>query len=324
MKKIKFPLITLLVAGLFTIAFIGCKKDLNDPSLTSNAKPVTPPGGGGGGGATAFNLVYSTTPAVEGQCFAVTARLENNGGVLVNANAPASQMVITVTDPALAVTTTTYSQSDLQANGGMTFTNSICGAQVGTYTIQICETHTPSPNSTPVNVCTTIYVVVGGGGNCPESGATLLGQAWNLGLGVNGLPNGEIRSEFNVTVCAGSFSGLKLQGGLVAKAVAPMYDNANNPDPTKPWAFIVPDSDGSAYDGNDANNTLNQVKMTNQNWTITWLLNDVAAGYSKTYVIRYHKVLLPGSTGNFVTGQWSLKNNSVLVAGYTDRLVVNY
>lgn len=40
MKKIKFPLIALLIAGLLTIAFYSCKKDLKDPSLTSNAKPL--------------------------------------------------------------------------------------------------------------------------------------------------------------------------------------------------------------------------------------------------------------------------------------------
>lgn len=40
MKKFKFPLIALLVAGLFTIAFIGCKKEVLNPELTSNAKTV--------------------------------------------------------------------------------------------------------------------------------------------------------------------------------------------------------------------------------------------------------------------------------------------
>ena len=38
MKNLKFPLIALLVAGLLTIAFIGCKKDLKSPALTIDAK----------------------------------------------------------------------------------------------------------------------------------------------------------------------------------------------------------------------------------------------------------------------------------------------
>lgn len=38
MKKIKFPLIGVLLAGLLTIAFFACKKDLKDPTITSNAK----------------------------------------------------------------------------------------------------------------------------------------------------------------------------------------------------------------------------------------------------------------------------------------------
>ncbi len=40
MKKIKLPLIGLLVAGLLTIAFFACKKELKDPSVTSDAKAV--------------------------------------------------------------------------------------------------------------------------------------------------------------------------------------------------------------------------------------------------------------------------------------------
>jgi len=38
MKKFRLPLIALLTAGLLTIAFIGCKKDLKSPALTSDAK----------------------------------------------------------------------------------------------------------------------------------------------------------------------------------------------------------------------------------------------------------------------------------------------
>jgi hypothetical protein len=40
MKFLKFPLIALLCAGVFTLAFYGCKKDAQSPSLTSDARPV--------------------------------------------------------------------------------------------------------------------------------------------------------------------------------------------------------------------------------------------------------------------------------------------
>jgi hypothetical protein len=40
MKQFKFPLVVTLVAIMFTIFFLGCKKEMGDPSLTSNAKPA--------------------------------------------------------------------------------------------------------------------------------------------------------------------------------------------------------------------------------------------------------------------------------------------
>ena len=41
MKKLQFSLAALLFAGLFTLAFLGCKKEKGDPSLTSNGTVVT-------------------------------------------------------------------------------------------------------------------------------------------------------------------------------------------------------------------------------------------------------------------------------------------
>jgi hypothetical protein len=319
----KWSMLSLVGIVLLSVSFMSCKKENLSPSLTSNAKPVTPPGGGGGN--TAFNFINTNTAAFAGGCFDVISRLETSGGSLVNANAPHIKMSITVTAPDLSSETKNYDSDDLQANGGMTFTKNICNAQLGTYTIQICETHVANTGNTVQNTCVTIYVVVTPAENnevvCPSTGASLTGSASIVALNDAGLPNGDIRSEFVVNVCAGSFAQLKLQGGLVAKATAPKYDNANNPDQSKPWAFITPDADGSLYDGVDANNAL-QVKATNQNWTITWLLNNVAAGYTKTYVIRYNKSFSPGA--NFVTGAWSLKNGSEVVGAYTDRLVINY
>ena len=41
MKKLKFPLVAFLFAGLFMMAFLSCKKEKNDPSLTSDAARKT-------------------------------------------------------------------------------------------------------------------------------------------------------------------------------------------------------------------------------------------------------------------------------------------
>lgn len=43
MKFLKFPLIALLGAGVLALAFYGCKKDAQSPTLTSNARPVANP-----------------------------------------------------------------------------------------------------------------------------------------------------------------------------------------------------------------------------------------------------------------------------------------
>lgn len=41
MKNLKLPFIALLVAGLFTLVFLGCKKEASSPSVTSEAKAKT-------------------------------------------------------------------------------------------------------------------------------------------------------------------------------------------------------------------------------------------------------------------------------------------
>ena len=316
--------LTRLCAGTLLLALItlfSCQKVLVSPTITSDARTsailaIAP---------TAFHLNVSVIPGLSSNCFAISANIKNNGGMVVNSNQNSS-MTVTVTNPDGTVNTITpftYTADALALNGvGMQFSGfQICDALPGTYTINVCSVHTPSNNSAPVNVCTTItYTVMA---DCALNPVTLSGHAYDIGLDLNGVPNGEINSTFNVNVCSGSYSALKLQGGLVSGATAPTGDDAiNNPTPATPWAYITPDLIGSAFDGNDDINTLVQVKKLNSNWTITWAINNISAGYSKDYTIRYHKNLMPGT--NNVTGAWSLKSNSILVAGYTDRLTVSY
>lgn len=316
--------LTSLSAGVLLLAIttlFSCQKVLVNPTLTSEAKTsgvlaVAP---------TAFHLNVSVIPGLSPNCIAISANVKNNGGMVVNSNQNSS-MTVTVTNPDGTVnvnTPFTYSADALTLSGGkMQFSGfSICELMPGTYTINVCSVHTPNINSAPVNVCTTItYTIMA---DCALNPVTLSGHAYDIGLDLNGVPNGEINSTFNVNVCSGSYTALKLQGGLVSGAIAPTGDDAiNNPTPATPWAYISPDVTGSAFDGNDDVNTLVQVKKLNSNWTITWAISSLSAGYSKDYTIRYHKNLMPGT--NNVTGAWSLKSNSILVAGYTDRLTVSY
>ena len=316
--------LTRLSAGTLLLAIttlFSCQKVLVNPTITSEARTS----GALAVAPTAFHLNVSVIQGLSPNCIVISANVKNNGGGIVNSNTNSS-MTVTVTNPDGTVnanTPFTYTAEALaQNNVGMQFSGfTICEAAPGTYTINVCSVHTPNNNSAPVNICTTItYTVMA---DCSLNPVTLSGHAYDIGLDLNGVPNGEIKSTFNVNVCSGSYTALKLQGGLVSGATAPTGDDAiNNPTPATPWAYISPDGTGSAYDGNDDVNTLVQVKKLNSNWTITWAISSLSAGYSKDYTIRYHKNLMPGT--NNVTGAWSLKSNSILVAGYTDRLTVSY
>ncbi len=57
MKQLKFPMMAFLFAGLFTLAFLGCKKEKNDPSVTSDAgKPS-----GGSESCTGYEVTLSSS-----------------------------------------------------------------------------------------------------------------------------------------------------------------------------------------------------------------------------------------------------------------------
>ena len=67
----------LLVAGVFTIAFIGCKKDLSEPSLTSNAKVI--PGGNCTGYLVNLSPDYTTKPGFTIFTWTITNPNPGNG-----------------------------------------------------------------------------------------------------------------------------------------------------------------------------------------------------------------------------------------------------
>ena len=100
MKFLKFPLIALLCASIFSLAFYGCKKEAQSPNLTSNAKGATAkstldaPSLSCGVGSTEWSIDLTVTAGASGAPAGFSVQwmseqdLANNGGVWYNSDDP--------------------------------------------------------------------------------------------------------------------------------------------------------------------------------------------------------------------------------------------
>jgi len=309
MKKFKLPLIALLTAGLLTIAFMGCKKDLKSPTLTSDGK-------GGGGSAPppafVFNLptfgVACETPDANGNQYCFDASFTNKGG-----NNPGGNNSITVTisqagtqigDPQIANAT----------SGHFCFS----GLLPGQYSVVVYFRHAGSDNAQPVNVPLSFTLTIQAAANCQATsctvdGVTLTRSVSNVETDINGIVT-SLQTNYIVTNCGGAdLTKLKLQGGLINKASlisVPTYT---------PGAIA-------------ATNVLYSLKTTGGNNVLTWTFN-LPAGAVETFSVYYN--VWGVSCGGPLSGAWSLKNSagvpigvsandmSATQAGYLDRLYWN-
>jgi hypothetical protein len=300
MKKFRLPLIALLTAGLLTIAFIGCKKDLKSPALTSDAK-----GGGGGTPPAAFILHIPTAgTSCVGSEYCFDASFTNNGG-----QAPGGQNSITVT-----IVDVTLVQVASQTVGSESGTFCFSGLIEGNYVVYVHFQHTPTDNAVPVNGTLSFNLSVGPEGSCgyscTNSGLTF-SRTSNVTTSDAFSPVG-VSVTYTVANCSNiDYTGLKIQGGLVNKATGILYSQSG--DATN----VV---DNSVLKGNAAN------------FVISYTF-DLAAGKVNTFTASYG--VYPVACGNPLTGAWSVKQNGVIVAtvdpavdqlgttGYLDRLYYN-
>lgn len=296
MKSIKFPLVALLCAGLFTIAFYSCKKEALSPNVTSDVRggSVTPPA------AFILHIPTAGTSCV-GSEYCFDASFTNKGG-----EAPGGKNSITVN--VVDVYNTTV-QTDTKDGNSSTFCFS--GLAEGNYVVKVQFQHAPSEMALPVNGELSFNLSVGPAGTCDYSCA-------NSGLTLSRTSNVETTDAFapvNVSVtytvsnCSSTdFTGLKLQGGLVNKASAIDHSTSGSATNVK---------DNSILKGNAAN------------FVISYTF-DLAAGMSQNFYASYG--VYPVACDGPLTGAWSLKKDGAVIGtidpatdqlgttGYLDRL----
>jgi len=298
MKHFKLPLIALLCAGILTLAFYGCKKDAQSPSLTSDAKPggnPTPPA------AFILHIPPSGTSCV-GSDYCFDASFTNNGG-----QEPGGQNSITVTIKNTADETVAGPTTKDGTNNNFCFSD----LAEGNYVVYVHFQHTPTDVPTTVNGTLSFNLSVGPEGSCDfsctNSGLTL-SRTSNVITSDNFSPL-NVSVTYTVTNCTGDdYTGLKIQGGLVNKATGITYG----------WSGDATNvADNSILKGNAAN------------FVISYTF-DLAAGKSSTFWASYG--VYPFACGGPLTGAWSLKKDGVVVGtidpatdelgttGYLDRL----
>jgi hypothetical protein len=153
MKKLRLPLIALLTAGLLTIAFIGCKKDLKSPALTSDATYSTV--------STAFALwmdvnVVSTTSNCNGYSVAVDAFESFKNSHRTPQVSAKDRLTITITNNEGNIPVGSYAPDvDANTTGIQTF----C-LPAGCYTILAHFSHAAS-DASPVTIDVSAPLCVG-------------------------------------------------------------------------------------------------------------------------------------------------------------------
>jgi hypothetical protein len=311
MKRLKFPLLAVLLAGIFTLSFYGCKKQVVEPSVTSDAK------GGGGTPAPPPAFVY-TLPTFATACetdvptYCFDASFTNKGG-----NDPGGNNSITVT----------ISQAGVKIGGAQVVSATsghFCFSDLiaGEYTVLVYFRHAGSDNAQPVNVPLSFTLTVqtaancGGGSQCTADGVTLTRSLSNVETDINGIIT-SLQANYIVTNCGSTdLTKLKLQGGLINKASI--------------IGTPTPSSGAGVTSG--ATNINYKLSTSNGNNVLTWTFN-LAAGASQIFSVYYN--VWGVGCGSPLSGAWSLKNSagtaigvspddmSATQPGYLDRLYWN-
>jgi hypothetical protein len=283
MKSLKFPLIALLVAGLLTIAFIGCKKEMNSPSLTSDAK----------GSVIANNSTPVFTlslPDADVMCetsttYCFSTTLLNNGGQTPGGQTTISAKISDLTGAIVATSAT------LEASSG-----SVCFSDLaliaGSYMVKVHYDHVQNPNEPNTQQADFEFpLTVQSSNDCGITTCQTTGLTFSRTPVVildQGMKPIQVDVTYTVTNCTAdqTFNNLKIQGGLVNKASEPSLTSSGT-------GYII------SY----------KPKSNGANYIITGYFNLAPGQYSSFNVV--YKVQT--ACDNYLTGEWSVKNGPIPV-----------
>jgi len=277
MRKFKLPLIALLTAGLLTIAFIGCKKDLKSPALTSDGTATPTP---------AFTLALPdadvTCATSTTYCFNTT--LLNNGGNTVGGQTQIHAEIYDATNTLVSTSAT------LEASSG-----SVCFSGLnlvaGSYDVKVYYDHVENLNPKPQHGVFEFPLTVQSADQCGITTCQTSGLTFSrtpvLVLDQNFVPI-NVNVTYTVTNCTGdqTFNNLKIQGGLVNKASAPTIAGSGTGLITS-YTF----------------------KKNGGNYIITGYFN-LAPGQYSSFNVVYD---VATACNNYLTGEWSVKNGPIPV-----------
>jgi hypothetical protein len=298
MKVIKLPLIAVLCTGIFSLAFMGCKKEAQSPSLTSDAK--------GGNTAPAINsqpviapytaISFNPTPGQVGETFTATVSL----------------------DPVVDCGALTLEQAQYDSD-----------SPVGAY-----ATGDPAPKDSVGTVASWVRVAsVELPGTLPLSYSYVPAKAGNVGFRAHYMPkaggecgyNGNPQVAVNATINAGCVEGLS------AERTSAQSMGTDSKGKTI-WQFTVVmhlntcenNYLGKLQGGLIANATLVSASpegyaavTRNKNTVVTW--SNVGTG---NYTLVY-TVPLAAGTDIPITGPWSFKWDGGEYP-YTDRVIFTF
>jgi len=299
MKKFKLPLIALLTAGLLTIAFIGCKKDLKSPTLTSNSVVDQSP-----------NFVVSISSlagtngcySVESNDFTITANAYTPG----NINPPGMGGSITITE-SLTVAGVTSPTGRKWTTSGYNETISPAPLSAGDYSY---AAEFDLGNNQFLSMTLPVTVTETCSTSCDASNVLIAKELDGYYVYANNVWTlSYYAAVFHMNLCSDiSFvNPLKLQGGLTAG--------------TTPTGSYNP-ADGSTDNFLIGNYAVN-AKPTNKNWTINWIfsVDPTKLPASRDFTVYFTKDRTKYPDDN-MTGAWSLKDkNGTLLGQYTSRLL---
>ena len=287
MKFSKLALIGII--PIVALIFFACQKaDLKNPSTTSDAK-------GGGGGSNPpptvfYDAQFPTTGTIcaGATTYSFDVAFTNHGGGVPGGTTSVESWIYNGTTLVATATTLTSNAGTIEFTLNEPLTVGV------TYTVKV-QFHHANGNADVQNPIFSFSLTVddsvnctgGTGGSC-YNGATLTQNA------VAQLSNGgdvvNVTNTYTVCNCSGGdLNSLKLQGGLVSKAIS---------------------ASGYPTNGGGGLNVVFTNKSNKGNTVYSWTF-DLPAGACHTFNTSYS--VWPVACDGPVTGPWSLKYNGVAI-----------